>query len=616
MITNPPRIEIQQLAHFVLACQSPTLAETARELGIAPSALTSSLRTLENELQLKLFIRKSGHLSPLPAAFWLFQQATAILHRERFVRRMRNGGTGPLRIDIRLDLSFSIGRFSKAIGRTVEDMERERPDLLIDVMFADMRGKSLVEDGAAEIPGNASSMEIEVGYMTGVPSAKLPAMTPFYDEVWFSVGTAEAAVDLRSPNQKFVVLKMRQALRDAVTRYADEHGIRDRMILMDEEPADLHRLLNEFPQMRFLMPRSMVADRLGLARLHLEPLDPPLSSTLGVRANGPDQEVVSALLCNLKKNLEATEANIVFRPQLTARQLHYFNLAHLSGGISAAARAAHITQPSVSTQIQKIEAVVGQPLFERRRNGAESTKAGKALLPFTLEIEERIDNLLRASLDIAAHTQATISIGMLPSSGHDSVMTDKVAQALTATRLGHPEYRLRIIEGSNAALHDQVRAGELNLAIVGAVQTQMTRIHLGPSERLSVVANPALDLAGRTEIPLAEVCGFPLVLGIKHLSIHQAFMAAASARHLRVEPVMDVGSLPLAIAMVRRLPVCTVLPVSSVQQDIDSGRLTAAPITEDVIAGNLSVIFSGERTLSEAERTMIQSLAAVFGRQA
>ncbi|MGO8656336.1 LysR family transcriptional regulator, partial [Rhizobium ruizarguesonis] len=108
-----------------------------------------------------------------------------------------------------------------------------------------------------------------------------------------------------------------------------------------EEPADLHRLLNEFPQMRFLMPRSMVADRLGLARLHLEPLDPPLSSTLGVRANGPDQEVVSALLCSLKKNLEATEANIVFRPQLTARQLHYFNLAHLSGGISAAARAAH-----------------------------------------------------------------------------------------------------------------------------------------------------------------------------------------------------------------------------------------------------------------------------------
>lgn len=103
-------------------------------------------------------------------------------------------------------------------------------------------------------------------------------------------------------------------------------------------------------------------------------------------------------------------------------------------------------------------------------------------------------------------------------------MTDKVAQALTATRLGHPEYRLRIIEGSNAVLHDQVRAGELNLAIVGAVQTQMTRIHLGPSERLSVVANPALDLAGRTEIPLAEVCGFPLVLGIKHLSIHQAFM--------------------------------------------------------------------------------------------
>ncbi|MGO7998315.1 hypothetical protein ACC734_39125, partial [Rhizobium ruizarguesonis] len=71
---------------------------------------------------------------------------------------------------------------------------------------------------------------------------------------------------------------------------------------------------------------------------------------------------------------------------------------------------------------------------------------------------------------------------------------------------------------------------ELNLAIVGVVQTQMTRIHLGPSERISVVANPALNLAGRTEIPLAEVCGFPLVLGIKHLSIHQASMMGSTRR--------------------------------------------------------------------------------------
>ncbi|MGO7954854.1 LysR family transcriptional regulator, partial [Rhizobium ruizarguesonis] len=72
----------------------PGFPQPPRQQGIfLARLLTSSLRTLENELQLKLFIRKSGHLSPLPAALWLFQQATAILHRERFVRRMRNGDT-------------------------------------------------------------------------------------------------------------------------------------------------------------------------------------------------------------------------------------------------------------------------------------------------------------------------------------------------------------------------------------------------------------------------------------------------------------------------------------------------------------------------------------------
>ncbi|MGO8264365.1 LysR family transcriptional regulator, partial [Rhizobium ruizarguesonis] len=78
-----------------------------------------------------------------------------------------------------------------------------------------------------------------------------------------------------------------------------------------------------------------------------------------------------------------------------------------NGGLGDMRRARRRRNTSVSIQIQKIEAVVGQPLFERRRNGAESTKAAKALLPLTLEIEERIDSLLRASQDIAAHTQAT-----------------------------------------------------------------------------------------------------------------------------------------------------------------------------------------------------------------
>ena len=79
---------------------------------------------------------------------------------------------------------------------------------------------------------------------------------------------------------------------------------------------------------------------------------------------------------------------------------------------------------------------------------------------------------------------------------------------------------------------------------------------------------------------------------------------------------MEVGSLPLAIAMVRRAPICTVLPVSSVQQDVGDGRLTATAIAEDVVTGKLSVIFSAERSLSAAERAIVTALVAAFGKPA
>jgi DNA-binding transcriptional LysR family regulator len=75
---------------------------------------------------------------------------------------------------------------------------------------------------------------------------------------------------------------------------------------------------------------------------------------------------------------------------------------------------------------------------------------------------------------------------------------------------------------------------------------------------------------------------------------------------------VEVGSLALAIAMVRRAPLCTILPASSVRQDIEAGDLVAVPINQEELSGALSLIFSVERELSEAERAIVQEFIRVF----
>ncbi len=604
------RIELRQLAQFVAACQNPTISETARALDVTPSALSTGLRALESELQLSLFARKGGHLAPLPAGFWLFHRAMEVLQAEAKLAGATDLDPGERRpILVRLDLSFTLGRITRALHGALAAMAREDPFAEFRPVFLDrMDGPG---GDPADDPRDADTV-IDIGY-GGVADSPADASGPdgwtLLDDLWVSVGAADR--DASDPSRALVVLDLRTTLIDTILDHAATHGFAGTLRRQDGHPADLADLVAQAPHARFLLPGSMVADRLGVVRLHQALLDPPLASRIVARVRGPDAAVAGRFLDLLGEALRREQANAVFVPRLTARQIHYFNLIQRSGGVSSAARHARVTQPSMSSQIMKMETALGRTLFDRRRDGAKATAAGRRILPLTVLLEDRLDAIVRSARDIAAHTQAT-----LPSSGHDSAMTARIAEALTQVRLAHPEWRLHVVEASNAALHESVRAGQLNLAVVGAPRPPLARIALGRSERLSLIANPALGLAERPEITLAEVCALPLVLGPRELSIHQLFLEAARSRRLPVAPVMEVGSLPLAIAMVRRAPICTVLPVSSVQQDVGDGRLTATAIAEDVVTGKLSVIFSAERSLSAAERAIVTALVAAFGKPA
>jgi DNA-binding transcriptional LysR family regulator len=229
-----------------------------------------------------------------------------------------------------------------------------------------------------------------------------------------------------------------------------------------------------------------------------------------------------------------------------------------------------------------------------------------------ISLEQGQDRIIRRSHDLAAHAEARIAIGVLPSSGHDSALTEKVAQAVSRIHMRNPDWHLQVIESSNLVLHDRVRAGELNLAIVGVVAPQVGRIPLGASEQLCLVCHPSIDLGGRGEVDIETVCRMPLVLGPRHLGIHRSFAEAARNHRQKLQPVVEVGSLPLAVAMVKQAPLCTILPASSVRKDIERGALTVVPIDHEELQGALWVIFSPDRELSEAERSIIQEFVATF----
>ncbi len=71
---------------------------------------------------------------------------------------------------------------------------------------------------------------------------------------------------------------------------------------------------------------------------------------------------------------------------LNYRRLHYFRTVAHEGGVTAAAAALHVSQPSISVQIQKLEKALGHKLFDRSGRSMELTPEGKVVLEYADEI--------------------------------------------------------------------------------------------------------------------------------------------------------------------------------------------------------------------------------------
>ena len=85
-----------------------------------------------------------------------------------------------------------------------------------------------------------------------------------------------------------------------------------------------------------------------------------------------------------------------------------------AGSLSRAARHLSLSQPSLTGQIQRLEAHLGTPLFDRHGRGVTLTEAGSALYPRARRILDEVrdteDAMRRERLDGAG----TLSIGAIP----------------------------------------------------------------------------------------------------------------------------------------------------------------------------------------------------------
>jgi DNA-binding transcriptional LysR family regulator len=144
------------------------------------------------------------------------------------------------------------------------------------------------------------------------------------------------------------------------------------------------------------------------------------------------------------------------------RHLRVFREVARLGSMSAAAESLAYTQPAVSQQMAALERRAGMALLERTTRGARLTDAGEALLRHAERILAE-QNLAEQDLEaIAGLRGGRVRVASFPSAG--ATLVPATVSVFSAT---YPDVELSVLEAEPEESVRMLRAGELEVAIVG-----------------------------------------------------------------------------------------------------------------------------------------------------
>jgi LysR family transcriptional regulator, nitrogen assimilation regulatory protein len=604
-------VELRTLAYFVAACRSGSFALAAADLDIAVSTLSTTMKTLGEDLGLTLFRRINNNLYPTAAARVLMRTAEPLLTAELFARRMMSVPTKTKLKHLTVDvgLSFTIGGISRAVRQAVDRMGTERPDIFVDTVWTDEKDiphiGALAEDWPETERSRLTIALADAGQQKSKPATilltdqwvfacRLPAGTP----------SPPSAADLIAG--RIVVPMLSPPLIEQADRYFSQQGITGVRFLNDH-PGDLPRVIDDYPDAALFVPQSLVSPRLGLSNVVM--VTPPKAPTMTIVARAIEPNAVTALFIrHLKQVLRDENPPRTARPVISLRQVHYFNMVHRLRRVSAAARGANISQPALSEQLHRLEASLGGALFERHDDGVIPTARGDRFAGMATLIESGFRRLSGGDAGATPPQSRRIAVGILPSVNQHGFLVNRITEAILDVQARYPALRFVIQEAPNGTLQDWVMRGLVGVAIVETVLPRMPRLPLGSSEGLAAITHARHRLLPAGPVALADLVRLKLALPTNRFGLRQLLESAAEERGLKVQPYMEIDALPMAVGILARLPVCTVLPPSAVALEIASGDLVAHPIVDPTISRRLFVIYSGERTLSEPERGLVNSL--------
>lgn len=274
-------------------------------------------------------------------------------------------------------------------------------------------------------------------------------------------------------------------------------------------------------------------------------------------------------------------------------QLQSFLAVAETGSFQQAARKCHVTQSTISRQIQSLEAELGLPLLHRTAQ-AKLTVAGDRFLPHARKIWHEWRTASQELSDLLAGKQPELCIAAI-----HSVCAFHLPPVLQRFCQQHPEVQLRVTSlGSDRALK-VLKDGLVDLAIVMhnrflTASPEMVVDHLY-DEPVKVLMSANHPLTQYSEVPWAELVRFPQVVFKDGYGMQRLVQEQFQRQGAVLNAVLELNTLDAFRGIVRQGELIALLPQGAIQDVHHDPMLAVRSTTAPTIIRQVVLVTTQDR---------------------
>lgn len=193
----------------------------------------------------------------------------------------------------------------------------------------------------------------------------------------------------------------------------------------------------------------------------------------------------------------------------TLRQLEYFVACIDHGSIAGAAEALHVSQPTISVAIAKLEDQFAvQLLLRHHSQGVSPTTSAKNILPSARALLAHATDLQRQAMLAGSTVVGELKLGSFTTLA--PVVLPELMKALADE---FPSIKLQVQEGPQEMILNDLLAGELDVALLYDIELPRALRCVPLARPTPYVALPdGHPLADNAVVSLAELAQEPLIL--------------------------------------------------------------------------------------------------------